>query len=189
MIAEPGRTRRVRTAARSAPPSWPLRKSPEPFGPAATLVGPKAFGLPACRSAPPRAAYDCERQAVGSRPLRCQATGRARGAGPGPGGTWFAGGQGAPPTETQWRWGMAVLLPWRTVRRGSTMVRQTDPWNCSAGEDSLPESSRARLERGGRERRAWRCCSFLPNRSVGSTMRAPSGRTTQSQGEKAGFSR
>jgi len=46
----------VEMAARSAPPSGPLRKSPEPFGPAATLFGPNAFGLPACRSGPARAA-------------------------------------------------------------------------------------------------------------------------------------
>jgi len=52
-------------------------------------------------------------------------------------------GQGAPPTGTQCRWGMAVLVHDRTARRGSTMVRQTDPWNCSAGEAPVPEPCRA----------------------------------------------
>ncbi len=44
------------------PRSRPLRKSPEPFGPAATLIGPKTFGLPACRSRPTRAAWGCGKQ-------------------------------------------------------------------------------------------------------------------------------
>jgi len=58
---------------------------------------------------------------------------------------WFAFGQGAPPTGTQCKWGMAVLRQDRTVRRGSTMVRETDLWNCSAGEDPLSEPFRARV--------------------------------------------
>ncbi|MEE9182219.1 MAG: hypothetical protein V3U33_06625, partial [candidate division NC10 bacterium] len=58
---------------------------------------------------------------------------------------WFAGGQGEPPTGMQWRWGMAVLLQERTAPRGSTRFRHTDLWNCSAGEDLLAESSRARV--------------------------------------------
>ncbi len=41
--------------------------------------------------------------------------------------------------------GVAVLRPARTAQRGSTGFRETDPWNCSGGEDPLPEPFRARL--------------------------------------------
>ncbi len=46
---------------------------------------------------------------------------------------------------------MAVLLPGRTARCGSTTLRDTDLWNRSAGEDPLPEPFLARpaMERPG----------------------------------------
>ncbi len=77
--------------APSVPRSRPLRKSPEPFGPAATLVGPKAFGLPAMSLGASR----CSRRTLFARRMvvsrgESGGVGRARGAGPGPGGTWFA---------------------------------------------------------------------------------------------------
>ncbi len=137
------------------PPPRPLRKSPEPFGPAATLVGPKTFGLPAMSLGTCR----CRVRKQDSRG-ESGAFERARGDGPGPGGTWFAGPRSRDglPDRDGWgpaagavrRWGMAVLLQGRTTRRGSTAFRQTDPWNCSAGEDPLPEPFRARLPREAR---------------------------------------
>jgi len=36
----------------------------------------------------------------------------------------------------------------RFARRGSTRFHPTDPWNCSAGEDPLPEPSRTELPEG-----------------------------------------
>ncbi len=36
----------------------------------------------------------------------------------------------------------------RFARRGSTVCRQINPWNCSAGEDPLPEPSRTELPEG-----------------------------------------
>ena len=69
---------------------------------------------------------------------------------PGTGSRTGTAGQGAPPTGTQCRWGMAVLRQARTVLRGSTMVRQSDPWDCSAGEDPVPEPFRPQLPREAR---------------------------------------
>jgi len=53
--------------------------------------------------------------------------------------------------------GVAVLLAARPVRRGTTVCRQINPWNCSAGEAPLPEPSRARLPAGigARDRGGW----------------------------------
>ena len=53
--------------------------------------------------------------------------------------------------------GVAVLLAARPVRRGTTVCRQINPWNCSAGEAPLPEPSRARLPAGigARGRGGW----------------------------------
>ena len=53
--------------------------------------------------------------------------------------------------------GVAVLLAARPVRRGTTVCRQMNPWNCSAGEAPLPEPSRARLPAGAgaRGRGGW----------------------------------
>jgi len=51
----------------------------------------------------------------------------------------------------------------RFVRRGSTRFHETDPWNCSAGEASLPEPSRTELpERPGARGR--RCCPLFLTR-------------------------
>ena len=60
--------------------------------------------LPACPSGPAGAAEEQNKF-----PRRIGSLREGGGDGPGPGGTWFAGGQGEPPTGTQWKWGMAVL--------------------------------------------------------------------------------
>ncbi len=41
--------------------------------------------------------------------------------------------------------GVAALRLARAVRRGSTGTRQTNSWNCSAGEAPLPEPFEARI--------------------------------------------
>ncbi len=56
-------------------------------------------------------------------------------------------GRPEPPTGAKWRWGMAVLMQERSARRGSTGFRETDLWNCSAGEDPLPEPFGALLRK------------------------------------------
>ena len=45
---------------------------------------------------------------------------------------------------------MAVLTQEGSARRGSTGFRETDPWNCSAGEDPLPEPSGTLLRKEAR---------------------------------------
>ena len=64
--------------------------------------------------------------------------------------------------------GVAVLWPARTARRGSTVCRQTDPWNCSAGEDPLPEPFR--LGRRGRPEGRDLQVLLFP-RSIGKSLR------------------
>ena len=54
--------------------------------------------------------------------------------------------------------GVAVLLAARPVGRGTTVCRQINPWNCSAGEAPLPEPSRARLPAGVGARGQGCCC-------------------------------
>ena len=54
---------------------------------------------------------------------------------------------GVPPPEQSAGGGGRPAAP-RFARRGSTRLHQTDPWNCSAGEDPLPEPFRTELPEG-----------------------------------------
>jgi hypothetical protein len=56
---------------------------------------------------------------------------------------------GVPPPERSAGGGGHPDAP-RFARRGSTGFRQIDPWNCSAGEDPLPEPFRTELPEGPR---------------------------------------
>ncbi len=129
-------------SARSAPRSGPFRRRPEPFGPAATLFGPNAFGLPACRSGPARAAWGCREQELGwaadLRRVR-PAGGRGEvGLEPAEPGLRAAG---VPPPERSARGGGRPVAP-RITWRGSTGHHPTNSWNRCAGEAPLPEPSR-----------------------------------------------
>ena len=56
---------------------------------------------------------------------------------------------GVPPPERSAGGGGHPDAP-RFARRGSTGFRQINPWNCSAGEDPLPEPFRTELPEGPR---------------------------------------
>jgi len=56
---------------------------------------------------------------------------------------------GVPPPERSAGGGGHPDAP-RCARRGSTGFRQINPWNCSAGEDPLPEPFRTELPEGPR---------------------------------------
>ena len=56
---------------------------------------------------------------------------------------------GVPPPERSAGGGGRPAAP-RFARCGSTKLHQTNPWNCSAGEDPLPEPCRTELREGPR---------------------------------------
>ena len=151
---------------RLEPHLWPLAPGlPRRPRSAAYGLGPSVFTLrakrtgtdrasvshaAACRGAPPLPAMSLGTCRCGQREQNSEgsrlAFGGRRGAGPGPGGTWFVrdpgtgsrtgtAGQGELPTGAKCRWGMAVLMQGQGARRGSTGFREIKSWNCSAGEE------------------------------------------------------
>jgi len=90
---------------------------------------------------------------------------------------------GVPPPERSAGGGGRPAAP-RSARRGSTVCRQINPWNCSAGEAPLLEPSRTELpERPGARGRG-RCCSrsrnprnFPPTKDASRAGEFPNGKT------------